>query len=193
MNTEYYNKKSNEFFKDTINLDMSSQYKIFEDYLSIGDMILDLGCGSGRDTKHFLNLKYNVIATDISMELIKKSSEYIGQEVLFLDMRSMNFENKFNGIWACASILHIKKNEINEVLKKCYKALKKNGVLYASFKYGDIDYEKDGRYFSCFTEKSFKNLLFIKGFLIEKIWITTDVREERKKTDRWLNIILKKS
>ncbi|MGL5123278.1 MAG: class I SAM-dependent methyltransferase [Fusobacteriaceae bacterium] len=113
MNVDYYNKKSKEFFNDTVSADMSVQYKIFEEYLALGNIILDLGCGSGRDSKYFLKLKYQVIATDIAKELVKKATNYIGQEVLLLDMREMNFENKFNGIWACASILHIKKSEID--------------------------------------------------------------------------------
>lgn len=99
---------------------------------------------------------------------------------------------KYDGIWACASILHLTHNELKEVLKKILLALKKEGIVYLSFKYGTFEGERRGRYFLDMTEEAFAELLNeTGGFDIEEKWITGDVRPERG-DERWLNLILRK-
>lgn len=103
-----------------------------------------------------------------------------------------NASNTYDGIWACASILHLKKCELSDMIKRLYHALKRNGVIYMSFKYGDFEGVRNGRYFTYLTEESFNMLMEpINGFKKEKIWATGDVRENRG-TEQWLNIILRK-
>lgn len=95
-------------------------------------------------------------------------------------------------IWACASILHVAKNELPDILQRMYNALKPNGIIYASFKYGEFEGVRNGRYFSDFTEGSFcKMVKGIRGLVIEKMWITGDVRDGREE-EKWLNIILRR-
>ncbi|WP_300358709.1 class I SAM-dependent methyltransferase [Fusobacterium sp.] len=192
MSVEFYNKNAEKFFKDTLKADMNYLYRKFLDNISVKNgEILDLGCGSGRDSKFFKELGFKILPMDLSEELAKKASEYLGQKVIVQDMKELDYENRFTGVWACASILHLKLEDVGIVLEKVFKSLKKDGVFYASFKYGENDYIKDDRYFTCFTEERFfKNFPKYKKNCIE-VFQTFDVRKERE-NEKWFNIILKK-
>lgn len=192
MSVEFYNNNAEEFFNNTINADMSATYSLFEENLSdIDGEILDLGCGSGRDAKHFIDKGYKVTALDLSPVLAAKASKYIGQQVIIGDMKDLDYKDKFIGIWACASLLHLTEDEVFETIKRCHKALKKDGVLYASFKYGENNYEKGGRSFTCFTRDKFLNLIEGLDFYYRATFETGDVRPGRE-NEKWLNVILKK-
>lgn len=192
MSIDFYNKNANEFFDSTVNADMSYLYNIFEKQLEKKGEILDLGCGSGRDSKYFLNKGYAVVAIDLSEKLAEKASKYIGQNVIVKDMREIDYKDRFIGIWACASFLHLTESDILKTLEKAYLALKDEGIIYLSFKYGEENYKKNGRDFTCFTEKKFFNLIKQLKFKEENVFITKDVRKDRE-NEKWLNIILKKS
>lgn len=192
MSVEFYNNNAEDFFNNTVNANMSATYNIFEDnLLEKNGEILDLGCGSGRDAKHFLDSGFSVTALDLSPILAKKASQFIGQDVIVADMKDLNFQDRFIGIWACASLLHLSEDEVFETIKRCHKALKKDGVLYASFKYGENNYEKDGRSFTCFTRDKFLNLIEGLDFYYRATFETGDVRPGRE-NEKWLNVILKK-
>jgi SAM-dependent methyltransferase len=192
MSVEFYNNNAEEFFNNTVNADMSATYSLFEENLSdIDGEILDLGCGSGRDAKHFIDKGYKVTALDLSPVLAAKASKYIGQQVIIGDMKDLDYKDRFIGIWACASLLHLTEDEVFETIKRCHKALKKDGVLYASFKYGENNYEKDGRSFTCFTKDKFLNLIEGLDFYYRATFETGDVRPGRE-NEKWLNVILKK-
>ncbi|WP_053955354.1 class I SAM-dependent methyltransferase [Inediibacterium massiliense] len=192
MTKPYYNKNAKDFFEKTLNADMTGIYQRFEKYLHKGDHILDLGCGSGRDSLYFKNNGYIVTSVDYSEELVKLSTELLSQEVLQVDMREMDFYNEFEGIWACASILHIPKGEVKKVIQNCEKALKKNGVFYLSLKYGEGERYVEDRFFSYYNEEIFQDIIkFFINLKIIDMWTTIDVRKDRE--DIWLNIILKKS
>ena len=191
MTKDYYNKNAQEFFNQTVKADMSELYDIFLKNLPCNEgKILDLGCGSGRDSKYFLDSGFEVVAMDISEELGKRASEYIGQKVIIQDMRNLHYQNEFIGVWACASLLHLDKDEIIETLRKIFKSLKRDGIVYISFKYGDKNYEKDGRKFTCFTYEKFIKLGKELENKILQWFITEDVRADRK-NEKWFNIVLK--
>ena len=187
----YYNKNAENFFKGTVDADTSEIYRRFEKYLKNSCHIADIGCGSGRDSKYFKNKGYIVTATDLSEELSALASKFINQKVLIEDILHMDREEDFDAAWACASLLHINKENIITALKNVYKALKENGIFYASFKYGEVETEKDGRIFNNYTEKTLKELLLKTEFKVKEIWITGDVREGRK-SEKWINVIVQK-
>lgn len=71
-----------------------------------------------------------------------------------MSVEDIKYNNEFDTIWACASLLHLKSNDLVDVFNKCYKALQDNGVLYVSFKYGDFEGIIDDRYFTYLTEET---------------------------------------
>ena len=194
MNTlDYYNKNSEEYFNSTLNVDMTNTYKEFLKLVPEGGKILDLGCGSGRDSMNFMKLGYEVTAVDGSKELAKKASLLLGKEVIVSTFEELELKEKFHGIWACASLLHIKKEDLKIVLNNLYNNLEDNGVFYMSFKYGEKEYVDDkNRYFNCFTDESI--IRFINEntkYNILGLYITED-KLGRVNEVKWLNLICNK-
>ena len=188
----YYNKNAKAFAGNTLNVDFSNVQTKFLDKLQMETVILDLGCGSGRDTKYFLDRGYMVEAIDGSEELCKLASAYTGIEVKHMLFRDLQEVNKYDAIWACSSILHLPYAELVDVMKKMVTALKDNGLIYTSFKYGTFEGMRNGRYFIDMTEDSLEKLVQdVKGLEIEETWITSDVRPGRG-GEKWLNLFLRK-
>ena len=188
----YYNRKAQEFVQDTCNVGFTEIPNRFIRYLNSGSRILDLGCGSGRDTKYFLDQGFDGVATDGSAELCRIASEYTGIEVKQMLFDELSEVAAYDGIWACASILHLPYDELVAVLKKITVALRPNGVLYTSFKYGTYEGERNGRFFIDMTEGRLDELLAdAEGLAIEELWFTGDVRPGRE-DEKWLNVIMRK-
>lgn len=189
---KYYDENAKDFFENTKNADMTELYSFFLKYIKDGAKLLDLGCGSGRDTKYFLDKGYDVVAIDASSEMVRLSSQLTGKQTLHMTFEDLNFENEFDGIWACASLLHVSREKIDDVLNKIARALKDNGVLFASFKLGDKEEFRNGRFFNFYNEASFSELISNhKYFNIEETLITSDVREGRAE-EKWFSVILRK-
>lgn len=189
---DYYNRNVQDFVDRTVSVDFTRIQNVFLELLPRDARILDFGCGSGRDTKYFLDCGYQVDAMDGSIELCRAASEYTGIHVKRILFQELDDVEKYDGIWACASILHVKKTELPDIIRKMSLATKENGIIYISFKYGDYEGEKNGRYFTDMTEISMKELLVdFPELKVEKQWITGDVRADRG-DERWLNMILRK-
>lgn len=192
MTLDYYNQNSKLFTCDTKNVEFSSLQDEFASLLREGAHILDFGCGSGRDTKAFLDAGYKVDATDGSVEMCKVASAFTGIEVRQMLFSELDAVDKYDGIWACASILHCKKEDLVDAINRMILALHSNGIIYTSFKYGEGEVLRGERFYTDFTENSFTE--FTKRFpylTIEKMWISSDVRPGREE-EQWLNIILRK-
>ena len=188
---DYYNQNADSFVQGTVSVDSKKMQDKFLRLLS-GKTILDFGCGSGRDTKYFLESGFAVIATDGSEELCKSASTYTGIQVKHILFQDLDEEDFYDGIWACSSILHLSKDELRIVINKMSRALKLNGIIYTSFKYGNFEGERNGRFFTDFTLELFKDFISdVKDIVIEEYWITGDVRPGRE-DEKWLNLILRK-
>lgn len=189
----YYNDNAASFAASTISVNFQQTQDKFLSRLNAGAYILDFGCGSGRDTKYFLDQGYKVDAIDGSEKLCQLASEYAGIQVKQMLFQDLDAQNQYDGIWACSSILHLPKKELKTVLKKMSDALKENGIVYTSFKYGEFEGERNGRYFTDFTIDTFTDFMQeIDNFKIEDDWITGDVRPGRGE-EQWLNLILQKN
>lgn len=188
----YYNQNADAFIAGTQNADMTEQYHLFLKYLSPGCRVLDLGCGSGRDSARFSSLGFEVTAVDGSEELCKRVKATYGIDALCIKFEDISFVAEFDAVWACASLLHVKKADMPKVLAKVSAALKPGGVLYASYKYGSEERVCNGRFFNDYTQNDLDALLTIENQLsLLEYWITEDVRPERS-GERWLNFIAKK-
>ena len=190
---EYYDQNAEQFFKTTADVDFTGTQDRFLRCLEPGSRILDLGCGSGRDTRYFLEKGYQVDATDGSAEICRLASEYTGIPVRQMLFTELDAEEEYDGIWACASILHLPEKELRDVMHRIGTALKEGGIFYTSFKYGDFAGERNGRYFRDFTEESFREFLTdFHEFRMTDQWITSDVRPNRGE-ERWLNVLLRRT
>ena len=187
----YYNNNADQFFASTIEADISELRSRFTRYLNQDDYILDLGCGSGRDTKAFIDYGFRVDAIDGSEELCKKASEYTGIRVEHQCFQDITEEDKYDGVWACASLLHVEYDKLSDVFIKINTALKSNGVFYMSFKLGDSDVIREDRHFTDMNDERFDSLKVQEiGFEEIERWQTLDVRPDRNV--EWFNVILKK-
>ena len=189
---KYYNENAQSFASGTVSVKFTKVQDKFLEKLNPDAYILDFGCGAGRDTKYFLSRGYQVDAVDGSEQLCRIASEYTGIKVRQKLFQELDEKEKYDGIWACASILHLPKKQLREVLKNMYAALKSEGWIYASFKYGEFEGERNGRYFTDFTTDTFKDFIHdMHGLKIEEHWITGDVRPGRGE-EKWLNLLLQK-
>ena len=188
----YYNQNAARFAAETAHVNFESTQRRFTGKLHENAVILDFGCGSGRDTKYFTSQGYQADAVDGSIELCRLASEYTGVKVKNMLFHELAEVEKYDGIWACSSILHLSLHELADVMMKMITALKDGGIIYTSFKYGNYAGERNGRFFTDMTEETFADFLrMFENVKIEEQWITSDVRPGRGE-EKWLNLILRK-
>lgn len=189
---QYYQQNAGAFFQGTVSADMHYAQMRFLHMLPPHAYMLDFGCGSGRDAKVFLEQGCKVDAVDGSAELCRRASELAGIPVKQMLFEELSATEQYDGVWACASILHLPRRELVDVLHRISMALKIGGVLYTSFKYGEYEGIRDGRFFTDLTEKSLKDLMTeVPSLKVIETWITNDVRPGREE-ERWINTLARR-
>ena len=154
-----------------------------------GGTILDYGSGSGRDSAYFINKGFSVDSLDGSAEMKAQAERLFGIKVKLSAFLSLEEKDKYDGIWAQASILHLEEHDLRVALTLIERALKRDGVFYSSFRKGEEDGYENGRWYTNMTERRF--LSFLPASLyVEKIWESQDVRPGVSRT--WLSIICRK-
>ena len=188
----FYEKNAEAYAALTVTADMSRAYEKFLAYLPHGAKVLDAGCGSGRDSLFFMRQGYRVTMLDASAAMCRCAEKLTGQKALHKTFAEINFDKQFDGIWANASLLHVPEQELEKVLKILHRALKEDGVLYASWKYGEAE-RRDGERFYCdMTEEKLKKLLRRIGcFVCKEAWVSEDVLPLHREQP-WLNVVLGK-
>lgn len=189
---EYYNKYAAKVYEDTVDVDMSEIMEAFLKLLEEGDTILDLGCGSGRDSLTMYEMGFDVTPLDASEEMCKLAEIHTGLDVLQMFYEDMEFEDVFDGIWACGALVHVPKNEMPEILGRIHDALCSRGVLYMSVRKCEFEGFRGERYFTDYTMDSLISMISKTGlFDIIKTWETDDVRSSH--SDRvWINLLARK-
>lgn len=192
MTINYYQHNADSFFTATVAVDMSSLYAPFVEVLTPPELILDAGCGSGRDAKAFAEMGYRVEAFDASSEMVARAACYSGLPVRQRSFADISETARYDGIWCCASLLHVPGDELPGVMQRLATALKPGGVWYVSFKYGTGEREKEGRRFTDLDEAGLTALVAaLLDIDITRMWQTLDRRPDRSET--WLNALLLKA
>lgn len=189
---DYYNSNAAQYFRNTVNVDMSKCCDRFLKYIIPGGRIVDIGAGSGRDIKYFKDKGYAVEGIDASKEICRLASDYSGTEVICERIQDWHPQEKYDGIWANASLLHLSFDEIEEFVCRASDYLKPNGVIYISMKKGiQTECDNYGRFFTDFSEERMKQIISkSSAFVIADNWETRD--QLNRKDFRWINLILKK-
>ena len=185
---KWYQDHTEEFIARTADVDMTQHYSRFLEQVVPGGRILDLGCGAGKASLYFTQKGYQVLAVDGCKELCDFTHDRVGCPVRHMYFEELDYEDTFDAVWACASLLHVCKADLPDIFRRIHRALKPDGVFYASFKYGEEEREKNGRLFSDFTEDSLRALTEeVGGFRITDMWLTHDARPERQ-DESWVNM-----
>jgi SAM-dependent methyltransferase len=187
---DYYDRNAARFAAETGGLDMSPLYCRFLRHLSPGGRILDAGCGVGRDTLAFAERGYSVVAFDASAEMVRLARERAAgrAEVLQMGFEDVAWRGEFDGIWACASLLHVPLAEFPSVGTLLATALRPGGACYMSFKLKTGERIAGDRRFTNHTAESLNAALHGTGFRLADVWTTHDVRVSRA-GERWLNTV----
>ncbi|MGK3189274.1 class I SAM-dependent methyltransferase [Enterobacter soli] len=192
MALHYYQNHAQDFFDGTVNVNMTPLYKAFTQHLALGARVLDAGCGSGRDAKAFQDMGYQVDAFDASSAMVELARQHSGLPVQLMSFSEIDCKAQYDGIWCCASLLHVPFSELPAVMQKLADALKPGGVWYVSFKYGEGERVQGERRFTDMDEEGLRGLLgAVPGVEIGSLWVTEDNRPGRDEV--WLNGVLRKN
>ena len=184
---KYYNKNAEAYYQSTVAVDFEQQRKRFVSYLPEHARIIDIGCGSGRDVKAFCDMGYRAVGLDASEALAEVSRRTLGIEVLVGDMSTWIAEKPFDGIWCCASLLHLHEDEADQFLNNLRLNLKPGGILFLSVKEGiETGYDEKGRYMHNYTKQELRRKLETAG--LEIIEIDTSEDSLGRGGFRWLNV-----
>ena len=184
---DYYQKNAVEYINKTKDVDLSEERNNFLQYIPSRGKILDIGFGSGRDSLAFKQLGYDVISIDSCKEFCDYGKS-IGLNVLNINVKEISFNNEFDGIWACASLLHVKSNELVEVFNKISLAMTENASFYCSFKYGEFEGVRDDRYYTDMTLEKMNSVLVNTNLHIIEYWMKDD---SLNRDNKWISFIIK--
>ncbi len=187
---QYYNTHSTRFINNTVNANMTPLYKKFEAYIDSGH-ILDLGCGSGRDSYYF-SYKYKVSSLDGSKKMIEYCQSILSNTIIYDTFEDYTTDEKFDGIWACASLIHVDRTSLLPIIEKYLNFLTNKGIFMMSFKERMEDFKEDGRYFTCFTKDSLQDFLS-KSSSIEILEIIENNDVRKDSDENWISVIIKKA
>ena len=192
MSVNYYDVHAEEYATLTVNADMSEIREKFLQYLPAGAAVMDAGCGSGRGSLYFIKKGYVVTMLDASAGMCKCAEKLTGRKALCMKFDEIDFVNQFDGIWACASLLHVLEKELKNILELFHRALRDDGVLYASWKYGEEERQDGERFYCDMTEEKLKNVLSRADlFDCLECWVAEDSLPSGRE-QKWLNVVLRK-
>ncbi|MBW4793324.1 class I SAM-dependent methyltransferase [Pseudomonas tolaasii] len=190
---EYYDSFAKSYDLKTFQLELTDQWNSFASMLNVGAKILDVGCGTGRDIKHFQNLGFLVDGIEPSRKMAAIARSKTNATIFSMAAEDINFIDSYDGIWACASLVHIQKALFVKTLKAILKALKSGGYLYISLKEGEGQTRlNDGRLFSYFTKSDLHEIVStLTNASIIKSWATSD--SAGRGDISWINMIIQKN
>lgn len=182
----WYTANAEAFIRATAHVDMSALREPFLALLPPGSVILDAGCGSGRDSLAFLQQGFSVVPLEPCEALASRAEALLQRPVDRRPLQELREVEAFDGIWACASLLHIPASETPGVLSRLARALRPGGILYASYKLGQGERHAE-RFFHDQSELSLRASLEGASLKILDLWLTDDARANQPQ--RWVNAL----
>lgn len=189
---DFYNNNADQYYQSTVAADLDASRKRFAEYFQPGARIIDVGCGSGRDVLAFMDMGINAEGIDASEELVRLATERLGITANVADMSDWIADEAYDGIWCCASLMHLDETDCERFFSNLKYNLRKGGVLYISVKTGiETGTDAAGRYFRNFNEEDIRELINnTAGLRLSELWYTDDTLSRRD--FRWLNVIAEK-
>lgn len=186
---DYYNNHAEPYYRTTINADLGEARRRFAAYLADKATVIDVGCGSGRDVLEFRNMGFDAIGLDASEELVELARKRLGIPIICTDMSRWIADEPFDGIWCCASLMHLNETDCEKFFANLEYNLKSGGVIYISVKSGvETGLDDSGRYIRNFTEEDIREIAnSVEGLRIVELWHTRDTLS--RKGFKWLNVI----
>jgi ubiquinone/menaquinone biosynthesis C-methylase UbiE len=179
LTVQSYDKTAQEYTENVKGLTMEKEMSEFLPFIQGSKLILDIGCGSGRDVKKIIKNGYKAIGLDPSKELLKIAKQET-TETTFIQAYAQNlpFRNQtFEGIWSCSTLIHIPKKDISSTLREIYRTLKPGAFFYSDFKQGegeklleDKRYNNVKKLWSFYQKSEIEQALNETGFKIIKQW-----------------------
>jgi SAM-dependent methyltransferase len=127
----------------------STRLKGFLALLPQGGSVLELGCGAGNHSAEMLAAGFTLRATDGSPEMAEIAARRLNHPVETMLFDQLDEHAAFDGVWASACLLHVPRDELAGILGRIHRALKPEGLFYASFKVGEGDGSDSlGRYYN---------------------------------------------
>ena len=189
----FYDENAEDFFQRSVDADMARGHADFTALVAPGGRILDAGCGSGRDSLAFASLGFQVTAMEASANLAALARAHTGLSVEVMTFDQIAWREEFDGVWACASLLHVPRAELPAVVTRLRDALVPGGALWMSFKYGAQERFANGRHFTDLDEAGAGLLVQAAGGLeLVSLTVTGDAREDRS-GERWLSVLCRRA
>jgi 2-polyprenyl-3-methyl-5-hydroxy-6-metoxy-1,4-benzoquinol methylase len=193
MSVEFYEANAEAFFQGSVDADMAAGWEPFAALLKPGDRVLDAGCGSGRDALALTRMGFDVTAMEASPRLAELARRHTGLPIQVMTFDEITWRGTFEGVWACASLLHVRRADLPATVRRLRDTLSAGGVLWMSFKYGTQDRQVAGRLFTDLDEPGAIALLAAVGGLeLLSMERTNDVRPDRA-GERWLAIMCRRA
>lgn len=188
----FYDINAELYAKQTRGIDLAHLYRPFLTKIPRGGKILDVGCGAGRDLKRFVEEGFDAVGVDPSEKLAVMAREFSGCEVLVSNVREISFDQEFDGVWACASLIHLPHRQLPSALERIFSALRPGGALFVSMQIGSGEtVMEDGRFVARYTSEELSDAIGQARFELTDLWITPDSLPGRHSVV-WVNAIAKK-
>ena len=185
-----YDKYSAEHAARFWNASVERAWDVFSALMPPEALVLDLGCGAGRDVETLGRRGYRVIGVDLSIGLLREAQSRLPGQFVQGDMRSVPFSAaQFDGVWMCASLLHIPRRQASPILKHVRRVMGWGSVLYIAVKQGEGEnwQESEGPlFFTYYQPDEISKIVQDSGLFIELIW------NEKAQGNNWINIIARK-
>jgi cyclopropane fatty-acyl-phospholipid synthase-like methyltransferase len=192
MSIQFYEDNAEDFFRRSVDADMAEGWAAFGALVKPGGRVLDAGCGSGRDTLALAKQGFRITPIEASPKLAALASAHTGLPVTVMTFDQVGWRDTFDGIWACASLLHVPRADLPAAMRRLRDALVPGGVWWMSFKYGDEERQASGRHFTDLDEAGARALIDETGGLtLLSMEVTGDARADRA-GERWLSVLCRR-